>query len=139
MLQYAVLCGVVSALGIGLAMPALLVEQIVPDSFVVAFMACVIAFLILDNWTLAKDLQVRSQPIELYVATQSQHIRIIGEMSVQNSMLMSSNTRLAQDLQRFSNVSLEAMHWNLLAHKAMAMRQIENIHINRSLIRSHSM
>ncbi len=97
-IQYAMFSCVVSALGIGLAVPALLVAQVVPKSFVVAFMACVIAFLILDNWTLAKDLQSKSQP-----------------------------------LARPNNVSFESMHWNLLAHKAVALNQIKNKRIRRSV------
>jgi hypothetical protein len=137
-LQYATLGGVVSALGIGLSIPAMLVARVVPESFVVAFMACVIAFLILDNWSLAKDLQVKSQPLDEFVATQKQHIRIIGEVSIQNSILMSSNDRMTRDMQRLGEVSLESMHWRLLAHKALALNQIERIQVDRHITRSTS-
>ena len=137
-LQYAMLGGVVSALGIGLTIPAMLMARVVPECFVVAFMACVTVFLILENWSLAKDLQVKSQPLDEFVATQKQHIRIIGEISIQNSILMSSNDRMTRDMQRLGEVSLESMHWRLLAHKALALNQIERIQVDRHITRSTS-
>jgi len=128
-LQYAAVGSVVGALGVGLSIPALLATKLIPGSIVVAFLACVVAFLILDSWSLAKELEQMSQPHDAYVATQNKHIQIISEMSISNSMLLA---------QRHRDMSLEALHWKILANKATTLDQIKRTQSQKRMRRSNS-
>ena len=120
MLKYVVLAGVVFGLGICLSFAAMLVCKIVPVFFVEAFFSCVVGFLVVDNWTLSKDLEVVEGPL---ILKENNHLRIIGEMSVENNMLVISNNRLVT----CNNLSIETMHWSMLAHKALALNQVGKI------------
>jgi len=123
MLEYIALAGVVSGLGISLSFAALLVCNIVPVLFVDAFLSCLVAFLFVDNWTLSIDLQAKESPILSFVTKEKNHIQIIGEMSVENNNLLMSNHRLTV----CNNMSLEMMHWSMLAKKALALNEIAKI------------
>ena len=135
MREYIALAGVVTGLGILLSLAALLVCNIVPVLFVDAFLSCVVAFLFVDNWTLSIDLQAKESPILSFVTKEKNHIQIIGQMSVENNNLLMSNKRLTV----CNNLSLETLHWNMLAKKALALNEIGKIQIHQKPKRTVSM
>ena len=82
--QFAALGFVVSVLGICLAMPALFISYLIPGNFIVGFMSCIIAFLCVDNYVLASDLQKKNRMQSRLWPLLVRKARIMGKIKAAN-------------------------------------------------------
>ena len=126
MFKYALLVAVVCLMGGVLTVPFYILARHACVCLSIYILCCLVTFFILENWTLVGDLNMKLEPTNRLHATEQNHVMIIGELSEENFTLRKHNVHL----QRFASTTIEAMHWTLLAHKAVALNAIKNIQVN---------
>ena len=120
MIGYALLALVVLLGGWTVAIPFMTLSTF----HAVYILSCLVVFLLMENWTLAQDIQ---QP------------GLVSELSSQNKALVKRNEFLSSRNLVYSGLCLALMHWKLLAHKALALNEVGKLtHRKRALSRSHS-
>jgi hypothetical protein len=94
---------VLSAIGMVISLPLILIRPYVCDWFYIFFFSVVLAWFSVDNWVLAQDLG--KQPgIDWHTNRDHDHILVIQEIHAQSNLLKSVNRSLKKIVHKLERV-----------------------------------
>jgi len=108
-------------------------RQHVYESWDIIIASSFFTWLFLENWVLRKDFYrnnaVESRENQKY--DELKYIHLVGELTMQNSILASANETLICELTKFKDMKTSILYWRMMADKACVavdIQTLSNIH-----------
>ena len=127
--DYMIIFGILFVCGVTISFQLVFYRKHIYESWDIIIASSFFTWLFLENWVLRKEFYKvnPNDPQENKKYDELKYIQLIGELTMQNSVMASTNETLLNELKKCRDMKMTALHWQMMSNKANATVAIQKL------------